>query len=203
MMPGCESESLRVTGLILAGGRGSRMDNVEKGLQPFRNLPMIAHVMQRLKPQVSHMMISANQEIATYRQFGIPVYPDHLPDYAGPLAGMQAGLMHCPTEYLAVVPCDSPFLPQDLVTRLFSAIQMENTDIAVAITGEGAARKQHPVFCLLKTSVLPHLAACLKSGGRKVRQWSASLKCAEVHFADETAFRNINTLEDLRISEHD
>jgi molybdopterin-guanine dinucleotide biosynthesis protein A len=197
-----ESGSSRVTGLILAGGRGSRMGNIEKGLQPFRNLSMIAHVMQRLEPQVGHMMISANQEIAAYRQFGAPVYPDQFQGYVGPLAGMHTGLMHCTAEYLAVVPCDSPFLPMDLVARMLHAIQSKNADMAIAVTGEGAAQKLHPVFCLLKISVLPHLTAYLGNGGRKVQEWAASLKCTQVFFTEGAAFRNINTLEDLRKFEY-
>jgi molybdenum cofactor guanylyltransferase len=193
----------RITGLILAGGRGTRMGNIDKGFQPFRNAPMIAHVMQRLAPQVDGILINANQNITAYQQFGTPVYSDHIPDYAGPLAGFQTGLMHCATEYMVTVPCDSPSLPHDLVTRLYNVLQSENTDLAIAVTGESHHRQQHPVFCLLKKSLLPHLSAYLENGGRKVGEWTASLKCTEVHFTDEAAFRNINSLEDLRKYEHE
>jgi molybdopterin-guanine dinucleotide biosynthesis protein A len=193
----------KITGLILAGGRGMRMGGTDKGLQPFRNVPMIAHVMQRLAPQVDSILINANQNIAAYQPFGVPVYSDHTPDYAGPLAGFQTGLMHCATEYLVTVPCDSPFLPHDLVTRLYDAMQSEKADLAIAVTGESNHRQQHPVFCLLKKSLLPHLSAYLENGGRKVGEWTSSLQCAEVHFTDEAAFNNINTLEDLRKFEHE
>jgi len=188
-----------ITGLILAGGLGTRMGSIDKGLQLFRNAPMISHVMQRLAPQVHSILINANQNTDTYRQFGAPVYPDHTPDYAGPLAGMQTGLMHCPTDYLVTVPCDSPFLPLDLAERLYSALKSQQADLAIAVTDEG----KQQVFCLLKKSLLPHLTAYLESGRRKVGEWTASLQCAEVHFADEAAFRNINTLEDLRKFEHE
>jgi molybdenum cofactor guanylyltransferase len=193
----------RITGLILAGGRGTRMGNIDKGLQLFRNVPMVAHVMQRLAPQVDSILINANQNLSAYQQFDAPVYTDHTPDYAGPLAGMQTGLMHCATEYMVTVPCDSPFLPHDLIPRLYDAIQSENADLAIAVTGESGHRQQHPVFCLLKKSLLPHLSAYLENGGRKVGEWTSSLQCAEVHFNDEAAFNNINTLEDLRKFEHE
>jgi molybdenum cofactor guanylyltransferase len=194
-----KQSSPSITGLILAGGLGTRMGSIDKGLQPFRNVPMVTHVMQRLAPQVNGILINANQNIATYRQFGAPVYPDHTPDYAGPLAGMQTGLIHCQTDYLVTVPCDSPFLPHDLAERLYDALQSQQADLAIAVTDEG----KQPVFCLLKKSLLPHLTAYLESGKRKVGEWTSSLKCAEVYFADEAAFRNINTLEDLRTFEQE
>jgi molybdopterin-guanine dinucleotide biosynthesis protein A len=188
----------QITGLILAGGRGSRMGGVDKGLQPFRGAPMALHVMMRLSPQVGAIMINANQNLAPYESFGVPVWPDELQGFAGPLAGLHTGLIHCETDYLVTAPCDSPFLPADLVQRLGDALGEHDADLAVAITGEGASRQPHPVFCLLKTSLLPHLAQYLQNGGRKIDAWYASLAVTEVRFDDEGAFRNINTLEELR-----
>jgi molybdopterin-guanine dinucleotide biosynthesis protein A len=187
-----------ITGLILAGGRGTRMGTVDKGLQAFGGKPMVAHVMERLAPQVGGLMINANQNLDTYRTFGFPVVPDQVPGFAGPLAGLQAGLAHCATPYLVTAPCDSPFLPDDLVGRLSEAVLQANADLAVAITGEGTTRQPHPVFCLLKSSLLPSLETYLAQGGRKVDAWYASLRVAEVKFDDEAAFRNINTLEELQ-----
>ncbi len=187
-----------ITGLILAGGRGSRMGSIDKGLQPFRGIPMVRHVMQRFAPQVQQLMISANQNLETYASFGAPVWPDAMPDFAGPLAGLQTGLLHCTTSYLATAPCDSPFLPEDFVACMRTALEAQNADLAIAVTGAGAERQVHPVFCLLKTSLLHHLAAYLRDGGRKMQAWYAPLKVAQVHFTDEAAFRNINTLEELR-----
>ena len=191
-----------ITGLILAGGRGSRMGNVDKGLQSFRGAPMAMHVMLRLAPQVGELMINANQNLGPYEGFGVPVWPNELTGFAGPLAGLQAGLGHCETPYLVTAPCDSPFLPTDLVTRLYQALRHEDADLAVAVTLEeegGEPRRQpHPVFCLLKASLRPHLSDFLQGGGRKVDQWYRSLKVAEVVFDDAAAFRNINTLEELR-----
>lgn len=187
-----------ITGLILAGGRGSRMGHVDKGLQVFRGAPMAMHVMLRLAPQVGTTMINANQNLAPYEGFGVPVWPDEFAGFAGPLAGLQTGLRHCETPYLVTAPCDSPFLPEDLVTRLSEALIFQDADLAVAITGEGEERQPHPVFCLLKTSLLDHLTDYLQNGGRKIDAWYASVKVAEVRFEDESAFRNINTLDDLR-----
>jgi molybdopterin-guanine dinucleotide biosynthesis protein A len=188
----------QITGLILAGGRGSRMGGVDKGLQPFRGAPMALHVMMRLSPQVGAIMINANQNLAPYESFGVPVWPDELQGFAGPLAGLHTGLIHCETDYLVTAPCDSPFLPADLVQRLGDALDEHDADLAVAVTGEGASRQPHPVFCLLKTSLLPHLTQYLQNGGRKIDAWYASLAVTEVRFDDEGAFRNINTLEELR-----
>lgn len=189
---------MAITGLILAGGRGSRMGGVDKGLQPFRGASMVTHVMRRLGPQVGALALNANQNLDIYRDFDLPVWPDRMEAFPGPLAGLQTGLHHCATEFLVSVPCDSPFLPMDLVARLGDALQAGATDAAFAVTGEGAARQRHPVFCMLRTSVLPRLDDYLQSGGRKMQMWLKSLDAAEVRFPDEAAFENINTLEDLR-----
>lgn len=188
----------QVTGLILAGGRGTRMGTVDKGLQTFRGAPMAMHVMMRLGPQVGSLMINANQNLAPYEAFGVPVWPDQLQGFAGPLAGMQTGLAHCETEYMVTAPCDSPFLPEDLVQRLGMALETEHADLAVAVTGEGEYRQAHPVFCLMRASLQTHLTDFLQSGGRKIDAWYSSLKTAEVLFPEEDAFRNINTVEELR-----
>ncbi|ABR89056.1 molybdopterin-guanine dinucleotide biosynthesis protein A [Janthinobacterium sp. Marseille] len=191
-------DTSQITGLILAGGRGTRMGTVDKGLQLFRDAPMALHVLMRLSPQVGYIMINANQNIAPYEGFGVPVWQDEMQGFAGPLAGLQTGLIHCETDYLVTSPCDSPFLPKDLVERLADGLEQNNADIAVAVTGEGATRQAHPVFCLVKASLLPHLTLYLQEGGRKFDKWYSSLAVAEVHFDDEDAFRNINTLDDLR-----
>ncbi|MFC7287168.1 molybdenum cofactor guanylyltransferase MobA [Herminiimonas glaciei] len=188
----------QITGLILAGGRGTRMGTVDKGLQLFRDAPMALHVLMRLSPQVGYIMINANQNIAPYEGFGVPVWQDEMQGFAGPLAGLQTGLIHCETDYLVTSPCDSPFLPTDLVQRLADGLEQNNADLAVAVTGSGDTRQAHPVFCLVKASLLPHLTLYLQEGGRKFDKWYSSLAAAEVHFEDEDAFRNINTLDDLR-----
>jgi len=188
-----------ISGLILAGGRGSRMGNVDKGLQPFRSSTMVEHVLARLRPQVGPLAISANRNLDTYRAFGTTVLPDELSDYPGPLAGLEAGLRHCTTPYLLAVPCDSPFLPADLAERLFSALQQADADVAYAATQEPGMRAQpHPVFCLVRADRLPQLSAYLAEGGRRVDGWHRDLTSVEVVFEDVDAFRNINTPDELR-----
>ena len=191
----------QITGLILAGGRGSRMGNVDKGLQSFLGAPMVLHAIMRLAPQVSTLMINANQNLGPYQGFGLPVWPDQLGGFEGPLAGLQTGLSHCETDYLVTAPCDSPFLPEDLVVRLAEVLAANDVEIAVAVTEEDGKRQPHPVFCLMKASVLAGLTAFLQEGGRKIDTWYRSLHFAEVHFPDASAFRNINTLEELRYYE--
>ena len=188
-----------ISGLVLAGGRGSRMGNVDKGLQPFRAKTMVEHVLERLRPQVGPVAISANRNLDAYRAFDVMVLPDEMADYPGPLAGLEAGLRHCATPYLLAVPCDSPFLPADLATRLFAALQEADADVAYAATQEPGMRTQsHPVFCLVRADRLPVLSAYLAEGGRRVDGWHRDLKSVEVVFDDADAFRNINTLDELR-----
>ena len=189
---------MKITGLILAGGRGTRMGSVDKGLVPFRGQPMVAEVLHRLAPQVDSLMINANQNIAEYEAFGHPVWPDQTGDFAGPMAGIQSGLMHCTTPYLVTVPCDCPFLPHDLVQRLTDELQRCDADIAIAVTGMGAQRQSHPVFALLKTSLLPDLDRFLQKDGHKMLAWFASHAMAKVLFEDEAAFDNLNTQADLQ-----
>ncbi len=188
-----------ITGLILAGGRGSRMGNVDKGLQPFRGATMAQHVLERLAPQVGKVIINANRNLDAWRAFSVPVWPDETPDFAGPLAGLEAGLRHCATPWLLAAPCDSPFLPADLAERLAAAVEAGDADLAFAVTREPGMRQQpHPVFCLVKASRLPQLSQYLGEGGRRVDGWYKDLKAVEVLFEDADAFRNINTLDELK-----
>ena len=183
---------MSVCGIILAGGLGRRMGGVDKGLQLLHGKAMIEHVLERLRPQVSEIVINANQNLDRYGAFGHRVVSDAIGGFAGPLAGLHAGL-HAITQPLAVtVPCDSPFLPTDLVARL--SAQIGDNDLAVAKTGD----QPHPVFALVRQSVAGNLETFLASGGRKIDAWYAALKVVEVSFDDEAgAFRNINTLEEL------
>ncbi len=188
----------QITGLVLAGGQAQRMGGVDKGWQLFRGRPLVQQALERLAPQVGPLMISANRNTAAYAALGVPVWPDAVEGFAGPLAGLHSGLAHCTTPYLLMVPCDAPFLPLDLAARLSQALEAQHADVAVAVTGSGSARRREPVFCLVKTSLLPHLDAYLEQGGRKVDAWYASLSVAETDFADHAEFRNINTLQDLQ-----
>ena len=187
-----------ITGLILAGGRGTRMGSVDKGLQLFHGQPMVQHVMARLTPQVGAVLINANQNLERYREFDVPVWPDQIADYAGPLAGIHAGLSHCVTDYLLSVPCDAPLLPENLAQKLTDALQANDAELAMVVTGEEKNPHSQPVFCLMKKSVLPGLIAYLQQGGRKVETWAALQKYIVVHFEDAAAFTNINTKEQLQ-----
>ena len=183
-----------VTGVVLAGGQGRRMGGVDKGLVPFRGAPMAAHAIARLAPQVGTIVVNANQNADAYAALGPRVVPDAVGGFAGPLAGLLAALAVATTPFVATVPCDSPFLPADLVERLVAALERASADVAVARTFD----QPHPVFALVRTSVRPHLEAFLAAGGRKIDAWYATLAVVEVRFDDEAdAFRNINTRDEL------
>ena len=182
-----------VSGIVLAGGLGRRMGGVDKGLQPLRGKPMVQWVLERFAPQVDEVLINANQNLETYRTLGYRVVADDIAGFAGPLAGLHAGMKAAAHPLIATVPCDSPFLPLDLIKRLSESLQ--NHDLAVAKTGA----QPHPVFALVKRQCRESLEAFLAQGGRKIDAWYASLKVVEVAFDDEAdAFRNINTREELK-----
>ena len=188
------SPTIEVTGLVLAGGQGSRMGGVDKGLQDFRGRPMVAHAIERLAPQVDEVLVNANRNPEAYAHFGHRVIADESPGFAGPLAGFERGLAHARGALVATVPCDSPFLPADLVSRLRTALDAKGADLAVAKTGTQA----HPVFCLMRREVHASLERFLAAGERKIDKWYSALAVVEVAFDDEAdAFRNINTREEL------
>jgi molybdopterin-guanine dinucleotide biosynthesis protein A len=188
------SDDCRIAGVILAGGLGRRMGGVDKGLRPLRGKPMVQWVLERFSPQVDEVLINANQHIEDYSALGHRVIADQIAGFAGPLAGLHAALSATSLPFVATVPCDSPFLPRDLVARLHTAVVQRPADLAVART----LTQAHPVFCLCRRTVLPHLTAFLTGGGRKFDQWYETLTAVEVSFDDEIeAFRNINTPEEL------
>lgn len=184
-----------ITGLVLAGGRGSRMGGIDKGLQLLRGEPLVAHAIRRLAPQVGAVMLNANRHLDRYAAFGLPVWPDADVDFAGPLAGFLAGLAHCSTPWLITVPCDTPRFPADLVVRL--ATGLGSAPAAVVVTHAGGGRQPQPVFCLMQQRLHGDLAAWLAAGERKIDRWLTRVGCAEVAFADADAFFNANTLAEL------
>ena len=192
-----------ITGLILAGGLARRMGGVDKGLQPFLGQSLVQHAVQRLQPQVGAMGINANRHLDQYQALGIPVWPDADANFAGPLAGILAGIEHCRTPYLLTVPCDTPLFPLDLVERLHQALIAQDADLAMAAAPEadGTVRPQ-PVFCLLKVDLLESLVAFTQAGGRKIDAWTAQHRCAIVPFDQPgdspQAFSNANTLQELQ-----
>ncbi len=195
-----------ITAIILAGGRGTRMGGVDKGMQNFNGTPLALHAALRLQIQqggpLAEVMINANRNLAAYEAFGVPVWPDGLADYAGPLAGFLTGLERCETEWLLTVPCDTPLFPLDLAQRLAQSAAQGGAEIAMASAPEedGQLRAQ-PVFCLLQRNLLESLVRFTQGGGRKIDQWTAQHKTVLVPFdapGDDTrAFFNANTLAEL------
>jgi molybdopterin-guanine dinucleotide biosynthesis protein A len=155
-------------------------------------------VLERLTPQVDETIINANRNLDLYAAFGYRVVPDAINGFAGPLAGLHIGMSTASTPLIVTSPCDSPFLPLNLVARLHDALLAGDADLAVAKTFDQA----HPVFCLTKTALEPHLRAFLESGQRKIDKWYATLQVVEVAFDDNVdAFANINTAEELKALE--
>jgi molybdopterin-guanine dinucleotide biosynthesis protein A len=195
-------DASQITGVILAGGRGSRMGGVDKGLQNFNGMPMALHTLMRLAPQVGEVMINANRNLGAYEAFGVPVWPDVLADYAGPLAGFLTALERCETPWLVTAPCDTPLFPRDLVARLAKAAANGDARMAIAAAPEQDGRVHiQPVFCLLRVELLESLLKFTQDGGRKIDAWTALHNPAVVPFDgpgdDPRAFFNVNTLAEL------
>ena len=200
-----------ITAVILAGGRGSRMGGVDKGLQHFHGVPLAQQALLRLLPQVGNVIINANRNIAEYESFGVPVWPDDnaLGEFAGPLAGMTAALRHCTTPYLLTVPCDAPLFPLDLAARLANAFASADVDFAVASAPQsglpGEPCSPQPVFSLMKAAMRESLLAYTQPGGRKVSAWMLQHRVVYVPFDQAgdaaNAFFNANTLEELNTAQ--
>lgn len=186
----------KVAGLILAGGLGSRMGGVDKGLVALDGRPMVAQVLERFSPQVAQVLINANRNADAYAGFGVAVVADRVEGFVGPLAGLDAGL-HAASpdcQWVATCPCDSPFLPLDLVARLLAAAKAGGAEVAMA-RSEGQTQ---PVFLLAHRSTAASLAAYLAGGGRKIDRWVEGERHVIVDFDDcPEAFANINTAEEL------
>lgn len=180
-----------VTGILLAGGRARRMGGSDKGLIELAGRPLAAHALARLAPQVGRVVINANRNREAYARLGAEVVADSLEGYLGPLAGLLAGMEAATTPWVVTAPCDSPFVPVDLVARLEAA--RAGAEIVVAHDGE----RRQPVFLLASTALAPDLRAWLGGGGRKIDQWFARHGLADADFRDlPEAFRNINTPEE-------
>ena len=171
------------------------MGNVDKGLQLLKDRPLASWVLEHLAAQASEILINANRNQDTYAAFGHRIIEDRMGGFAGPLAGMQAGLAEARYDLVAFAPCDTPFLPGDLISRLVAPLSDERVDVSVAKTGTRA----HPVICIARKRLLPCLTAFLDAGGRKVDAWHSTLNVSAVAFDDQPrAFLNINTTEELR-----
>ena len=187
-----------LTGGILAGGRGSRMGGIDKGLVTLHGKPLIAHVIEQLAPQVDTLLINANRNIAQYAAFGHPIVRDQLDGHQGPLAGFAALLDACKTDWLVTAPCDGPCLPPDLAARLWQARKTANADIAVAHDGQ----RLQPVHALLPRRLLPDLQDWLARGERKIALWYAQHHYVHADFSDcAEVFQNLNTPEERQAAE--
>lgn len=188
-----EATQPAITSVILAGGLGTRIGGA-KGLQPLHGRALIGWVLDSVSRQSEEVLINANGVPDAYLCFGYPVIADETPDWPGPLAGLQSALRLARHDWVASVPCDTPFLPDDLIARLYKAVSTTTTmDAAVAVV----AGKRQPTIALYRKNVLPKLDAYLNSGGRKVNGWLETLHVSEALIDDAIAFTNINTLDDL------
>jgi len=191
--PAVTTQRVKISAVILAGGQAKRMGGADKGLALLNGRPLIAWVLERIAPQVDELFISANRNIDQYRIFGYPVLPDASTDFQGPLAGLLRAMAEAAHPLILSVPCDTPFLPYDLVERLTDALDASGADIAIPIC-DGQV---HRAACLCQRSLLPGLENFLAQGGRRVGEWQSMLSRVEVPFDDEQAFLNINTTDEL------
>ena len=188
----------QVTGVILSGGRATRMGGVDKGLVAVDGKPMISWVIDALRPQVAELFINANRNLDQYRAFGLPVIDDGDREFRGPLAGIASGMRAASGKYVAFAPCDSPLVCSDLVARLYAAMSSAGTRIAAAHDGE----RLQPVFALLERSLLDDLVKYLDSGQRKIDRWYAEQGFASADFSDVVeTFANINAPEEKKALE--
>ena len=188
------NNSTQISALILAGGRSSRMNGDDKGLLKLLNSPMIEHVINRLKPQVNQILISANRHLESYQEFGYKVLVDDYDDYRGPLAGMSRGLSHSNSNYLLTVPCDGPLLPLDLAKKMLDFAQQKNAKAVLVFDG----KYRQPTYNLIHKDLLPAIKKSLENNEHKLGKWLMDNGAVNLDFADQkSAFLNVNTLDDL------
>lgn len=184
----------QITAVVLAGGKASRMGGVDKGWMDLNGKPLIHHVLDRLLPQVCRCLINANRSLDAYGTLSLPVITDLKPGFEGPLMGIATGLHHATTEWVLFVPCDGPFLPETLATRLLERALAKDAEIAVAHDG----KRLQPVVALIKRSLLQSVQAILAEGERKIDRWYAQQRMVEVDFSDyPDAFINVNRKSDI------
>jgi len=187
-----------ITGVILAGGRGRRMGGVDKGLTQLAGKPMLWHVLEALQPQVTKVIINANQNLESYRDFGHQIVSDVIGDYSGPLAGMASGMQAATTTYIVTVPCDSPLIASDLVARMYHDLNDHTAEVCVAHDG----KRTHPVFLLLKRDLIASMLDFLNAGERKIDKWFVKHRTTMSDFSDQPeAFLNVNNPQDIETLE--
>ncbi|MDY4595018.1 MAG: molybdenum cofactor guanylyltransferase MobA [[Pasteurella] aerogenes] len=187
--------NMKISAVILAGGKARRMGGVDKGLQLYQGKPLFMHCYQRLRGQVAEISVNANRNQAVYAQSGLSVFSDQLADFQGPLSGILTSLERADSEFVLFVPCDSPFLPLDLREKLESAVKNRGVLAAYASDGE----RDHPTFCLLSTQLASVLADYLQRGERRMLPFMRQQGAVAVDFSEQiAAFCNMNNLEDLQ-----
>ncbi|MEN8710807.1 MAG: molybdenum cofactor guanylyltransferase MobA [Arenicellales bacterium] len=187
-------EKNNITAVVLAGGRGRRLGGQDKGLMDLDGKPLIEHILELVTPQVSAVIINANRNQQVYADLGHPVISDNMADYQGPLAGFAVALAACNTDYIMTLPCDGPYVPVDLVSRLSAAMKDNDAELAVAYDGQ----RMQPVYALIPRSLLGSLQEFLDAGDRKIDLWYARHNTALADFSDVIdTFFNINTEDDL------
>ncbi|MCI0399826.1 MAG: molybdenum cofactor guanylyltransferase [Gammaproteobacteria bacterium] len=187
-----------VTGVILAGGRALRMGGRDKGLIELGGKPLVEYVITGLQPQVAEIIINANRNRKRYATYGYPIIADMIDGYFGPLAGIASAMRAAKTPYISTAPCDSPFIPSDLVERLYRGIKEKGAEIGVPHNGE----RLQPVFALLDRNLLSSVVAYLERGERKIDRWYEQHRLAVVDFSDQPdTFVNVNTPEEAEAIE--
>ncbi len=182
-----------ITGVVLAGGRGQRMNGQDKGLLSLCGRPLVAHALDALRPQVAQLLISANRNLETYSKLGVPVLTDSLPGFQGPLAGMLTAMRAAKTDWVLFVACDTPQLPGDLAARLYAAVGDRSAAYATT-RGES-----HHTCCLLRRGLADAIEGALNSGRRAVRDFHAAQNAVTVDFPGWPG-HNLNTPEDLHVA---
>lgn len=187
----------RITAVILAGGRARRMGGEDKGLLELNGKPLVQHVIERIEPQVDTILISANRNQAEYERFGCPVISDEKQGFLGPLAGIASALQHCTTDHLLVVPCDMPFLPDNLASAMLQQLQNKNAEICLVHDGQ----RPQPLIALISCSLQDTLNQSISAGHLKVERWMTERKNCIAHFTETERFLNINSRDELALAE--
>ena len=186
----------QITAVILAGGKGSRLGGLDKGLVVYQGRPIIEHILEAVSPQVGSIVINANRNLETYAGYGYPIISDKLSDFQGPLAGISAAMLSVNTPYILTLPCDGPLVSSDFVKRLIEA--MENNSYALAVAHDG--ERMQPAHALIPVNLLDKLNTYLQSGERSIRHWFGGQEHALADFSDTPEiFYNINTMEQLKL----
>ena len=181
-----------VTAVVLAGGQGQRMGGQDKGWVMYQGKPMIQHILDRLTPQVDEVIIIANRHLESYAALGVPVFPDYIQGFHGPLIGIATGLEHANFNHVVFVPCDGPFISSELVKSFKDHYERFEKPVIVASDGQ----RLQPVVVMLEKKLLRELLIAIEAGERRPDRWYAKVGMAEVCFTPNS-LQNFNTLQQI------